>query len=128
MDYPLRHSHIAIRTTLACLAEAACATISAGDDEFGRYHFFDLMVAEGEGPQRVRFATHPGDAMVHLLAERISDLETLSSALRLVGVDAQADLSVSRDQDGRPLRDIAALKASLKSTEPPLSPFSTAMH
>lgn len=113
MSYPLRHSHIAIRETLLVLAKAAHARIESGEDDIGTFHFFDMTVREGTASQTVRFASHEGDAMVHLLAEQSDDLAALVVALRQVGVDQNSDLSISRDQYGSFLRDLDILRAQL---------------
>lgn len=106
MNLPLRHSHIAVRASLASLAKAAGSAIADGEDDVGRYRFFDLMIGrEDDAEQRIRFAAHDGDTMVHLLAERIQDTSDLAAALFNAGVRSQAELSISTDQNGLPLRD-----------------------
>jgi hypothetical protein len=119
----LRHSHIAVRETLGSLAQSVKAELSEGVDDLGKYRYFDLIIAhEDNSSQYIRFASHVGDQMVHLLAEKIDMVSDLAAALFAVGVSSKATLSISTDQDGRPLRSaneirerIAAMSLTPKS-------------
>jgi hypothetical protein len=106
MNHPIRHSHIAVRGDLFSLANMAGAVASSGEDELGPYSFFDLQVSGTDGSdQRIRFAAHEGDSMVHLLAERIENVDDLASALVHAGIRDVSALSISTNQKGMPLRD-----------------------
>jgi hypothetical protein len=114
MNHPLRHSHIAVRGSLSSLATAVPSAVRHGEDDLGRYRFFDLMIGSGVGGgQRVRFAAHDGDEMVHVLAEHIGNADDLAAALAIVGLDDRADLSMSTDQHGAPLRDADEIRVRL---------------
>ncbi len=105
MDMKLRHSHIAVRAGLDELARTVGADILSGEDDFGRYHYFDVAIAHrGVDNHVMRFAAHDGDRMVHLLAERIQEVDDLALALCAVGMTGSEALSISTDQDGRPVR------------------------
>ena len=132
MKYALRHSHIAVRAELPSLAKAAGATILTGEDELGAYSFFDMIVTDLlDRELRVRFASHDGDSMVHLLAERMDEPHAsfaLARALVYAGVSDKAKLSISTDNQGVPLRDEDEIQLilsvllrpseSLRSSEP----------
>ncbi|MDN2581536.1 hypothetical protein [Aquibium sp. ELW1220] len=113
MNHPLRHSHIAVRGSLSALATAVPSAVAHGEDDLGRYHFFDLMIGSVGNGQRVRFAAHDGDEMVHVLAEHIGNTDDLATALAIVGLDDRADLSISTDQHGAPLRDAGEIRDRL---------------
>jgi ribosomal protein S19 len=114
MTLPLRHSHVAVRGSIATLARAARKVVRESEDDFGRFRFFDLMVLSGEGePQQIRFAVHDGDQMVHVLAERIEATGDLAEALLRTGVRERSQLSISTDPDDRPLRDIDEMEQSI---------------
>jgi hypothetical protein len=123
MALKLRHSHIAIRRTLGSLAQAINAVISDGEDDLGKYRYFDLTVSHEDGnDQQIRFASHVGDQMVHMLAERIDMVSDLAAALFAVGVGSRVALSISVSQEGQPARSadeikerIAAMSMSTKS-------------
>lgn len=111
MKTGLRHTHIAVRRPLGTLARALSAPVASGSDDLGNYRFFDLnIVHEDGGGQSVRFASHAGDSMVHLLAEDINAVSDLAAALFAVGIGSQVKLSISADQEGRPLRNLAAIR------------------
>lgn len=106
----LRHSHIAVRAALDDLARTVGADVLAGEDDFGTYHYFDLAIAHhDESNHALRFASHEGDRMVHLLAERIHDVDDLALALFAVGMTSDAALSISTDQEGRPVRSASEI-------------------
>lgn len=115
MTYPLRHSHVAVRGSLASLAEAVPSDISHGEDDFGPYDFFDLIIFNTEegGAQRIRFAAHVCDEMVHVLAENIHKMDDLACALAAAGVADDADISISTDQNGKALRSRDELRDRL---------------
>lgn len=101
----LRHSHIAIRKALPSLASAVNTEISSGEDDLGLFSYFDIDVFHRDGGhQRVRFASHDGDRMVHLLAEHIEKVSDLAAALLAVGVGRSDKLSISTDHKDMPVR------------------------
>ncbi len=117
MTMPLRHSHVAVRGPISSLARAAKKVLSEDEDDFGRYRFFDLTISPGHGePQRVRFAAHEGDRMVHVLAERIEATDDLAKALRQAGVYERSQLSISTDQNDQPLRSIDEMHGKIVET------------
>lgn len=115
MTYPLRHSHVAVRGSLASLAEAVPSDIAHGEDDLGPYDFFDLIIVNTEdgGRQRIRFAAHVCDEMVHVLAENIHKTDDLVCALAVTGVADDADISISTDQNGKALRSRDELRDRL---------------
>lgn len=120
MTMPLRHSHVAVRGSISSLARAAKKVLSEGEDDFGRYRFFDLMISPRHGePQRVRFAAHEGDRMVHVLAEDIENTTDLARALSRVGIRKQEELSISTNQDDQPLRDARELFDRIQTVSKP---------
>lgn len=105
MIFQLRHSHIAVRRPIGSLARIVNAELSVGEDDPGKYKYFDLIVShEDRSSQHIRFASHHGDRMVHLLAERIDLTSDLAAALFAVGVKSATALSISTDQNGHPVR------------------------
>lgn len=111
MALQMRHSHIAVRKALKPLARAVGAGILDGEDDLGRYRYFDLVVShEDQSSQRIRFASHSGDRMVHLLAERIDMVSDLAAALFAVGIRGSAALSISTDREGRPVRSVDVIE------------------
>ncbi|WP_420409717.1 hypothetical protein [Hoeflea sp.] len=101
----LKHSHIAVRRALKTLARAVGAAVAGDRDDLGPYRYFDLVISHEDGDsQRIRFASHAGDQMVHVLAERIDLVSDLAAALFAVGVGSKSELSISVDQEGKPVR------------------------
>lgn len=123
MNLPLRHSHIAVRKPLGSLARSVGADISTGEDDLGEFRYFDLIVShEDGGNQRIRFASHAGDRMVHLLAEKIDAASDLAAALFAAGMDSKAALSISTDHAGAPLRNAAEITGRMAAMSKTLSP------
>lgn len=123
MTMKLRHSHIAVRSSLAFLAAGVKANVAEGEDDLGKYRYFDLIIShEDNASQCIRFASHVGDQMVHMLAERIDLVSDLAAALFAVGISSKDALSISTDKNGLPVRNageiherMAAMSMSPKS-------------
>jgi hypothetical protein len=105
MEMSLRHSHIAVRRSLKTLARAVGAAVAEDRDDLGSYRYFDLVISHEDGSsQRIRFASHIGDQMVHVLAERVDAVSDLAAALFAAGVSSKSELSISVDQNGKVVR------------------------
>lgn len=110
MSHALRHSHVAVYGDVGTLAQAAGTHPQFAEDDLGPYSFFDLIVRRSGGSQRVRFASHDGDSMVHVLAEQTDQVRDLARALAKVGITRRSKLSISTDPSGNPLRDEQEIK------------------
>lgn len=99
MKHSLLHSRIAVRRALGTLARQAGAMTPHGPDDRVSFESFDLRGLHAAGCRRkVRFASHSGDAMVHLLAEDAVQASDLATALHAFGVFGATSLSVSSDR------------------------------
>lgn len=114
MNPLLQHSHVAVYGNLRALVKAANTRLQFDEDDLGPYSFFELTVRDKIGSeQRVRFASHEGDSMVHLLVERIDEVDGLVRALANVGITQASKLSISTDPRGNPLRNIEDIRVRL---------------
>ena len=102
MNMPLRHSHIAILDSVPNLAAQVGAHVLNGEDDLGPFRYFDLTLADSSV---FRFASHDGDRYVHLLASMPHQTTDLVRALTKVGVNQASKLSISTDQNDKPLLD-----------------------
>jgi hypothetical protein len=111
MQTKLRHSHIAVRIPFDDVAAHLGLDTEHGVDDMGRFRFGDVNLRDDSNRfiQKFRFASHEFDSMTHLLAEDIDSELELAFILYAAGVRNVAEISISKDRSGKPVRAVNKL-------------------